>query len=1155
MKTRHSVFHSLLLVSALVLSPIALLRAADYQVLSWNNLGMHCMDSDYSVFTILPPYNTIEAQLIAGGKLVTNNGAYTITYQAVADPDGSFNSTSQGKGNFFDYTAMLYGAVPVNMGLAGWGMPGTNNTPQSMTFENTNTFALVNWFRAEGIPLTPYDDALRKNPYPMMRIIARDAASNIIAKSAIVLPVSDEMDCRACHASGTQAAAQPAAGWVWDANAERDYRLNILRLHDERNFNLHPQLYTNALAARGFNASGLYANVVSNGAPVLCAVCHASEALGTAGYSTTPPLTTSVHAHHASVIDPIQGITLDNFANRSACYRCHPGSTTRCLRGAMGAAIAADGSMEMQCQSCHGNMSAVGATNRIGWLMEPNCQNCHTGPATHNNGQIRYTSAFDVGGAPRIAVDQTFATCSNTPVAGLSLYRFSSGHGGLQCEACHGSTHAEFPSSHANDNIRNIQLQGHVGVMVECTACHVTMPNTVSDGPHGLHPVGQSWVNQHGDLIENGGLGTAQCQACHGLDYRGTVLSRAQADRQLVANSDTGTATIQLFRGAEVTCYTCHNGPSDDTINNTPPPTVSNISTNTTVDQSVIMTLPATGANLTLRIISQPAHGSVGLSGTTATYYPETNFVGIDSFTFAAFDGSKNSSLGYGTIAVGMPMDHTPPVVKITSPTIAATYNSPTASFSISGTATDNVAVASITWSNDRGGSGPAVGTTNWSVDGIVLQSGVNVITVTARDTANNTATDTLTVTYSTTSSLVVNVNGDGTVSPNLNGQVLQVGRSYTLTAKPGAGAVFANWTGSLLANTPSLTFVFQTNMVLQANFAPNPFIAVRGVYNGLFGESEIRQNSSGAFTMSVSSSGAFSGKLVGSAARYSFTGQFDSSGHAHVNIPRVNMAALAVDLQLDLTTGSDSVAGTVSDGVWTATLRGDRAVFDGKNTLTLQAGRYTLVISGGTNSAVTPGNYSIGTLSVSAAGQIRFAGNLADGTKLSQTATIAKDGRWPFYATTARGVSTLWSWITISNTPAGGISGDLSWIKQAVPGAKYYPAGFTIETSVAGSRYIAPVSTSILNFTNGWLTLADGNLSQNITNQITLNPNNTITAPAASKLKLTFTPTTGAFKGSVINPASARSVSFSGVVLQNQNCGRGMFLGTNQSGEVYIGP
>ena len=41
------------------------------------------------------------------------------------------------------------------------------------------------------------------------------------------------MDCRACHASGSGAAAEPGSGWVWNPDPERDYRLNILRLHDD----------------------------------------------------------------------------------------------------------------------------------------------------------------------------------------------------------------------------------------------------------------------------------------------------------------------------------------------------------------------------------------------------------------------------------------------------------------------------------------------------------------------------------------------------------------------------------------------------------------------------------------------------------------------------------------------------------------------------------------------------------------------------------------------------------------------------------------------------------------------------------------------------------------------------------------------------------
>lgn len=630
-------------------------------LLGWNNLGMHCMDSSYAEFSILPPYNTIEAQLIVGGKLVTAGGGYTMTYEAVADPDGSINSFSVGKGNWADFAPVIFGvAVPysADQGLAGWNMPGLLNTPQPLHFEANNVpaagaSALVNWFRAEGIPITPYDDAGHKNPYPLMRLVARDAANKVVAQSDIVLPVSDEMDCRVCHGANTQSAAMPAGGWTLDANKDREQRLNILRVHDDREFANHQDLYVEALAAKGFAPAGLYATTMS-GKPMLCAACHASEALGAPsftsakGLGTVPPLTASMHSKHADVADPVLNLTLNHSDNRASCYRCHPGSATRCLRGAMGSAVAADGSMAMQCQSCHGTMSQVGSSQRVGWFMEPNCQSCHTGPANHNNGQIRYQSVFDGTGKERVPVDPLFATTPNTPAAGISLYRFSSGHGGLQCSACHGSTHAEFPAAHRNDNIRNVQMQGHAGVTVECVACHTTMPTSANGGPHGLHPIGQAWVNDHHDAISQVGL--ASCQACHGTDNRGTVLSRVQADRSFRAG-DSGTQAF--YRGATVGCYTCHQGPSSSSMNTDLPPAIADVSATTVAGVPVDMVLPVGNATAVLRILSQPANGSVGLSNNVATYFPAESFTGTETFTFAAYDGARNSRVATGTVTVG----------------------------------------------------------------------------------------------------------------------------------------------------------------------------------------------------------------------------------------------------------------------------------------------------------------------------------------------------------------------------------------------------------------------------------------------------------------------------------------------------------------------
>jgi hypothetical protein len=195
----------------------------------------------------------------------------------------------------------------------------------------------------------------------------------------------------------------------------------------------------------------------------------------------------------------------------------------------------------------------------------------------------------------------------NAPLPGKSLYRFSSGHGGLECEACHGSTHAEFPAAHRNDNIQSIEHQGHIGMFVECASCHGSQPNTVNGGPHGIHPVGQAWVQAHGDAVGEGD-NASQCTACHGADYRGTVLSRVKGNR--ILSGEFGSK--QVWRGFQIGCYTFHRGPGNSDPNPNRPAVVTDATVTTPADMPVSITLQAhdpDGNPLTLRIVSQPARG------------------------------------------------------------------------------------------------------------------------------------------------------------------------------------------------------------------------------------------------------------------------------------------------------------------------------------------------------------------------------------------------------------------------------------------------------------------------------------------------------------------------------------------------------------------
>jgi hypothetical protein len=74
-------------------------------------------------------------------------------------------------------------------------------------------------------------------------------------------------------------------------------------------------------------------------------------------------------------------------------------------------------------------------------------------------------------------------------------------------------------------------------------------------------------------------------------------------------------------------------------------------------------------------------------------------------------------------------------------------YETTESTMSLTGTASDNTAVASLDWSSSRGVSGAANGTTRWNAT-LTLKPGINRITVTARDTSGNAARASVTAVY-----------------------------------------------------------------------------------------------------------------------------------------------------------------------------------------------------------------------------------------------------------------------------------------------------------------------------------------------------------------------------------------------------------------------
>ncbi len=99
---------------------------------------------------------------------------------------------------------------------------------------------------------------------------------------------------------------------------------------------------------------------------------------------------------------------------------------------------------------------------------------------------------------------------------------------------------------------------GHAGTIAECTACHKTVPDTVDEGPHGMHTVGQKWIEEHEDVAEHEGV--ESCKACHGKDLKGSFLSETFSKRVFEVEHET-----KIFeKGHKISCYDCHNGPSGE---------------------------------------------------------------------------------------------------------------------------------------------------------------------------------------------------------------------------------------------------------------------------------------------------------------------------------------------------------------------------------------------------------------------------------------------------------------------------------------------------------------------------------------------------------------------------------------------------------------
>jgi hypothetical protein len=405
----------------------------------------------------------------------------------------------------------------------------------------------------------------------------------------------------------------------------------------------------------------------------------------------------------------------------------------------------------------------------------------------------------------------------------------------------------------------------------------------------------------------------------------------------------------------------------------------------------------------------------------------------------------------------------------------------------------------------------------------------------------------------SAASSLTVSASSsDQTVAPNGNIVLGSSGSNRMVTVTPGAGVTGSAMItltvsdGDLSANTSFLLTVETTS------YSP-----MAAAYSGLFYEpNQVQLASAGSFNLSTTAKSTYSGKVKSQGKTYSVSGKLDAFGRGSNSIPRTGLSPLVLVFDCGASNYDGVVFGTLSGSGWQAAVSGDRLLFNAKTRPAPWIGIYTLVFPGQTGSK-GPVGHSYGTVKITAAGAVTFAGSLGDGAKVSQAATLSKDGMWPFYAPLYLGKGLLLSWMAVSNSSGivPDVAGPLSWIKEADPLAKLYPGGFSNQCNVAGSVYVKPaaITQHIIHLNKAKVSFAGGDLPTAFTNSVDIVASSKVINGGTNLMSMSFSLAKGTFSGKVLDPSTHKSKTFGGVVLQKFTSGYGMLMGTNSSSQVEL--
>ena len=558
--------------------------------------------------------------------------------------------------------------------------------------------------------------------------------------------------------------------------------------------------------------------------------------------------------------------------------------------------------------------------------------------------------------------------------------------------------------------------------------------------------------------------------------------------------------------------------------------------------------------NPTVSYFSPNATGSL-------SFTPVANENGSATITVTVNDGqAANNTTTRSFVVTVTSVNSAPTITTIANQTIISDTNSGPLSFTINDeetaasglTLTASSSVPSVVQLTNIvfGGSGSNRTVTVTPNPGVAGLTDITVAVSDGASTASTTFRVTATAPVDDPAQLSVSKSGSGTVYPDLSSANLTVGQTYSVTAIPAAGYLFAGWSGGLQSSSATISFTMADGLALQANFVPNPFTTASSTYNGLFNEAdEVRLHSAGSFNVYLDGNGNFSAWVQIGYARHQFAGQLGLNLRATNVVTRWNGTPLTVELQVGQGAAAGQITGRVTDGTWSAPLAGGRS-----SASSPFAGEYTVVIPGTANDPSLPAGDGYATLHVAADGLGTMNGTLADGTPFSQTAYVTTDGDWPLYVSMYVGKGAVMSWLSFTNLSTSDVSGNLVWIKEAGASATSYPAGFTVGTKAVGSSYAQSSEMGkALNLSGAVVTFSGGELPAALNNVVSVNAGSQVVNLSSTEMSFRISKPTGTFSGEVREPSSGAMRNFGGVLLQKQNAAYGTMTGGSLGSRVVL--